>query len=294
MHILIGEALEANAMGNQVVRGGDVKIGEVEGEAVTYNDYFNESSDEGSYVESSEEEDYVDSDFMTDEEDEEEDEEAEQEVREQEKIEKRKAKKSAYLDPAKRAKSIKSTDSDSDEDDAASKTSRGGRRKTSSETAGAKTDRSFRSSTTLRSEASKSAASEAAQRKQEQVKSKSSADERRLTQEELLEEAKATAMENEKDLQRLVQIEEDMKKIEWKKSPLTGPRIITLLRKDADLITFTDPSCSPYLWHNSSPPTPPSKIPCVVTGQPAKYRDPKTGQPFATCEAFKKLRDKYK
>jgi hypothetical protein len=35
----------------------------MEGEAITYNDYFNESSDQGSYVESSEDEDSVDSVF---------------------------------------------------------------------------------------------------------------------------------------------------------------------------------------------------------------------------------------
>jgi len=31
---------------------------------------------------------------------------------------------------------------------------------------------------------------------------------------------------------------------------------------------------------------------CVITGQPAKYRDPKTGHPYATAEAFRKIREK--
>lgn len=32
---------------------------------------------------------------------------------------------------------------------------------------------------------------------------------------------------------------------------------------------------------------------CPITGQVAKYRDPLTGQPYATKEAFKILREKY-
>jgi len=32
---------------------------------------------------------------------------------------------------------------------------------------------------------------------------------------------------------------------------------------------------------------------CAVTGAPAKYRDPLSGQPFANKEAFKIIREKY-
>ena len=32
---------------------------------------------------------------------------------------------------------------------------------------------------------------------------------------------------------------------------------------------------------------------CAVTGQPAKYRDPISGLPFASLEAFKILREKF-
>ncbi len=49
MQLLVEEALEAQG---KEIRGGDTEIGEVQGEAITYNDYFNDSSDEGSYVES--------------------------------------------------------------------------------------------------------------------------------------------------------------------------------------------------------------------------------------------------
>jgi len=32
---------------------------------------------------------------------------------------------------------------------------------------------------------------------------------------------------------------------------------------------------------------------CVITGEPARYRDPATGQPYATLAAFKILRERF-
>ncbi|MCL7040392.1 hypothetical protein MKW94_010050, partial [Papaver nudicaule] len=40
-------------------------------------------------------------------------------------------------------------------------------------------------------------------------------------------------------------------------------------------------------------PSYPQKAVCVVTGFPAKYRDPKTGLPYATKEAFKIIRERF-
>lgn len=37
----------------------------------------------------------------------------------------------------------------------------------------------------------------------------------------------------------------------------------------------------------------PVPLNCAVTGAPANYRDPLTGQPFANKEAFKIIREKY-
>eukprot|EP00286_Rhodomonas_abbreviata_P007180 CAMPEP_0181338866 /NCGR_PEP_ID=MMETSP1101-20121128/28894_1 /TAXON_ID=46948 /ORGANISM="Rhodomonas abbreviata, Strain Caron Lab Isolate" /LENGTH=86 /DNA_ID=CAMNT_0023449683 /DNA_START=1 /DNA_END=261 /DNA_ORIENTATION=- len=84
-----------------------------------------------------------------------------------------------------------------------------------------------------------------------------------------------------------------MKRVIWNKAALTGPRILSLSTKDSHLITFTDPSSAPYMnWEGEKAPDPPAKMMCAVTGQPAKYRDPLTGQPFATLAAFKQLREK--
>ena len=39
-----------------------------------------------------------------------------------------------------------------------------------------------------------------------------------------------------------------------------------------------------------SAPAPPAQAVCIITGQPARYRDPATGLPYAGAEAFKELR----
>ena len=45
-----------------------------------------------------------------------------------------------------------------------------------------------------------------------------------------------------------------------------------------------------YIRRLAPPPRSDSSVKCVVTGEPAKYRDPVTGAPYATVEAFKALR----
>lgn len=45
-----------------------------------------------------------------------------------------------------------------------------------------------------------------------------------------------------------------------------------------------------YIRRLAPPPRSDAAARCVVTGEPAKYRDPVTGAPFATVEAFKVLR----
>ncbi len=156
---------------------------------------------------SAESEDYVDSDFVTeDENDDDDDDEAEDEIKDIEKMERKKGKKGAYVDPAKRpskARMVEESDSDSDDTGKASSRAGGGKSGRRGGDSHGRTERSFRSTTTMRSEASKSAATEAQSRKQEQGgRARGSAmEERRLTQEELLAEAAQTALENEKDLQ---------------------------------------------------------------------------------------------
>jgi len=152
---------------------------------------------------------------------------------------------------------------------------------------------SKRSSTAQRSEASKSAAKQDEHRRHQTPKSRPQHEQRRLTQVELLEEAKETAIENAKDLERLVRIEEDLMRVDWARAPITGPRIIYVSTKASNLITFSEPECSILAaWHADEGPQIVKKALCVITGLPAKYRDPKTGQAYATAEAFRKIREK--
>eukprot|EP00282_Hemiselmis_andersenii_P030326 CAMPEP_0169455840 /NCGR_PEP_ID=MMETSP1042-20121227/16034_1 /TAXON_ID=464988 /ORGANISM="Hemiselmis andersenii, Strain CCMP1180" /LENGTH=305 /DNA_ID=CAMNT_0009568023 /DNA_START=21 /DNA_END=935 /DNA_ORIENTATION=+ len=290
MQLLIGEALEAAQSGtNFSIRGSDGQIGEMDGEAITYNDYFNESSDAGSYVQSEEEEDYVDSDFVTDDDaEDEDDDENENDVKDQEKAERKKAsKKGAYMDPAKRAqRAIKMEDDDSDGSEGGRQRPQKAPRKSAGGDAGTiRGDRAFRSSTKQRSEMSQIAATEAAKQRQETAKSRPVSEERRYTQEELLEEAKLTAVENEKDLRRLVRIEEDMKKVVWHKVQLTGPRVQYRSTKEGNTITWTEPATMPAAFGGSAPPARKKDV-CAVTGLPARYMDPVTGKPYATLAAF--------
>ncbi|KAK1323770.1 hypothetical protein QJS10_CPA02g01027 [Acorus calamus] len=85
------------------------------------------------------------------------------------------------------------------------------------------------------------------------IKRKKEGEEKRMTQEEMLIEAAETGQSF----------------LEFSKG----------LSFDSELCT----SSVPY----------PEKATCVVTGLPAKYRDPKTGLPYATKEAFKIIREKY-
>ena len=45
-----------------------------------------------------------------------------------------------------------------------------------------------------------------------------------------------------------------------------------------------------YIRRLAPPPRSDAAVRCAVTGEPAKYRDPVTGAPYATVEAFKALR----
>ncbi|KAJ1491977.1 hypothetical protein T484DRAFT_1932184, partial [Baffinella frigidus] len=72
-----------------------------------------------------------------------------------------------------------------------------------------------------------------------------------MTQEELLEEAKGTAVENEKDLQRLQRIEDDLKKVVWTKPALKGASIVSL-RRDTSLIVLRAPPLAPCPAHPSA------------------------------------------
>ena len=57
-----------------------------------------------------------------------------------------------------------------------------------------------------------------------------------------------------------------------------------------NFLEFTDTQNFPKEYFPTSKVKYPVKPVCVVTGQPAKYKDPLTGLPYATIEAFKYIR----
>ena len=57
-----------------------------------------------------------------------------------------------------------------------------------------------------------------------------------------------------------------------------------------NFLEFTDTNNFPREYFPASRTKYPIKSVCVVTGQPAKYKDPLTGLPYANIEAFKYIR----
>lgn len=153
-------------------------------------------------------------------------------------------------------------------------------------------------------------------------------DVRRLTQEELLAEAKVTEQINMKSLETYQKLELEKKRARVQKEVYRGPVIryqsvtMPLLSEDACLdpeinvdeegeapaetvqsfnsaekcsrtfITFTDQT----VFHSMFPQVKrkvPQKTLCPVTRLPAKYIDPITDTPYATLQAFRLIREAY-
>lgn len=118
-----------------------------------------------------------------------------------------------------------------------------------------------------------------------------------LTQEELLEEAKITEYWNLLDLERLLTLEAEMKKkAPTGKKKYDGPSLVyrSSAKEDAGapVVALARGAEVPELLRQPKP-TPAKPNVCVITGLPAKYKDPLTGMPYATIEAFKEVRARY-
>ncbi|XP_050396961.1 vacuolar protein sorting-associated protein 72 homolog [Patella vulgata] len=151
---------------------------------------------------------------------------------------------------------------------------------------------------------------------------------RRLTQEELLSEAKITEAENKKSLENYYKLELEKKKSRIQKQVFKGPIIryhsVTMpcleelaiepdiivdgegsneaVRKIEEMetgekcsrsfITFTEEKTYHEYFSSKKQKLPQRPI-CPVTKLPAKYFDPITQTPYATLNAFKCIRDAY-
>ena len=112
----------------------------------------------------------------------------------------------------------------------------------------------------------------------------------RYTQDELLDQAVTAETDNLRALERMRRAESATKRDKRLHSTVQGSSRIMYHSKRgcADTITFTG-SAFPAVF-TQPPPRRPERTICAVTGAPARYRDPVTGQPYATLAAFKELR----
>lgn len=125
------------------------------------------------------------------------------------------------------------------------------------------------------------------------IKRKKEGEEKRMTQEEMLLEAAQTEIMNLRNLERVLAREEEVKKRAIvHKAVYSGPQIRYISKDGLSFLEFTKEVSFQSEIPTASVPYP-EKAVCAVTGLPAKYRDPKTGLPYATKEAFKIIRERY-
>lgn len=124
------------------------------------------------------------------------------------------------------------------------------------------------------------------------IKKKKEGEERRMTQEEMLLEAAQTEIMNKRHLEKVLAREEEVKKRAIvHKDVYIGPQIRFTSTKDGNYLEFKGLTFESAIPTTSGPY--PQKAVCVITGLPAKYKDPKTGLPYATKEAFQIIRERY-
>ncbi|XP_009771926.1 SWR1 complex subunit 2 [Nicotiana tabacum] len=125
------------------------------------------------------------------------------------------------------------------------------------------------------------------------IKRKKEGEEKKMTQEEMLLEAAQTEVMNLRNLERVLAREEEVKKKAIvHKAVYTGPQIRYLSRDGSSYLEFVNGASFNSQISTTSTPYP-EKAVCAVTGLPARYRDPKTGLPYATKEAFKIIREQF-
>ncbi|KAA8532290.1 hypothetical protein F0562_032323 [Nyssa sinensis] len=122
------------------------------------------------------------------------------------------------------------------------------------------------------------------------IKRRKEGEEKRMTQEEMLLEAAQTEIMNLRNLERVLAREEEVKKrAVVHKEVYSGPQIRYLSKDGRSYLEYRNGLSFQSEISTTSTPYP-QKAVCAITGLPAKYRDPKTGLPYATKEAFRIIR----
>ncbi|KAI4331832.1 hypothetical protein L6164_016787 [Bauhinia variegata] len=125
------------------------------------------------------------------------------------------------------------------------------------------------------------------------IKRKKEGEEKRMTQEEMLLEAAQTELMNLRNLERVLAREEEVKRRAIvHKDVYNGPQMRYISKNGCSYLEFTKGLSFQSEISTTSVPYPEKSV-CAITGLPAKYRDPKTGLPYATKEAFKIIRQRF-
>ncbi|XP_078434199.1 DNA binding protein SWC2 [Wolffia australiana] len=159
------------------------------------------------------------------------------------------------------------------------------------------TDRIVRKSTrtsVIVRQAERDAIRAALQATMKPIKRKKEGEEKKMTQEEMLLEAAQTEIRNLRNLERVLAMEEEVKKrAVVHKEVYSGPCVRYVSRDGNTFLELINGASFQSELCTAAPPYP-EKAVCVVTGLPAKYRDPCTGLPYATLDAFKSLRERFR
>ncbi|XP_045825779.1 SWR1 complex subunit 2-like [Trifolium pratense] len=124
------------------------------------------------------------------------------------------------------------------------------------------------------------------------IKRKKEGEEKKMSQEEMLLEAAQTEIMNLRNLERVLAREEEVKRRAIvHKTVYNGPQIHYVSKIGCSYLEFTKGASFHTDIATTSQEYPEQPV-CVITGLPAKYRDPKTGLPYATKEAFKIIRQR--
>ncbi|KAL5568085.1 hypothetical protein UlMin_024660 [Ulmus minor] len=189
-------------------------------------------------------------------------------------------------------------ESDDDDEDADEKTSEKPKEKQhdAPPDEGGEGERTVRKSTrtaVINRQAEREAIRAALQATMKPIKRKKEGEEKRMSQEEMLLEAAQTEIMNLRNLERVLAREEEVKKRAIvHKAVFTGPQIRYYSKDGCSYLEFSKGVSFQSQISTESIPYP-NKAVCAVTGLPAKYREPKTGLPYATKEAFKILRERF-
>lgn len=192
--------------------------------------------------------------------------------------------------PKKKKKKILSKLENATEDDKAAEQSTAEEHHDIPDDAGERMIRKSTRTSVIVRQAERDAIRAALQATMKPIKRKKEGEEKKMTQEEMLLEAAQTEIMNIRNLERVLAREEEVKRRAIvHKAVYNGPQCRYISKDGFSYLEFSKGLSFQSEISTTSVPYPEKSV-CAITGLPAKYRDPQTGLPYATLEAFKIIR----